>query len=247
MPDLRRIRSPNPHRISLFVKKIYRRQDPEDMTRTPSEPGLCLVVPANSGAEWQARVAAALDATRASTLVLTAPEKGVFDPAAAQSLVDIAQKRTVAALIADDIATARATGADGVHLHWRPEIEDAYEAARSALGPDAVVGADAGISRHDAMTLGESGADYVAFGLLPDAQEPAGARDTQRDLISWWADVFVIPVVAFDAETPDDVRDFVRQGVDFVAVRLPSDGTIETDAAWASAIVEALTHPADAA
>jgi thiamine-phosphate pyrophosphorylase len=247
LPDLRRIRSPNRRRISLFVKKIYRRQDPEDMTSKPSEPGLCLVAPAERGAEWQARVAAALDATRAETLILTAREQGAFDPAVAQPLVDIAQKRTVAALIADDIATARATGADGVHLHWRPEIEDAYEAARSALGPDAIVGADAGISRHDAMTLGESGADYVAFGLLPDAQEPAGARDTQRDLVSWWADVFVVPVVAFDAETADDVRDFVRQGVDFVAVRLPSDGTIEKDAAWASALVEALTHPADAA
>ena len=34
------------------------------------------------------------------------------------------------------------------------------------LGQNGIVGVDPGISRHDAMTLAEAGADYVAFGAF---------------------------------------------------------------------------------
>jgi len=214
-------------------------------TRTASNPGLCLLAPAAAGAEWRARIETALEATKAVTLILTAPpEASSIDPAVARPLVDLAQRNGVAALIADDVVAARTTAADGVHLSWRPEIEDAYEAARNALGPEAVVGAEAGTSRHDAMTLGEAGADYVAFGKMSDGLAPEAARETQRGLIAWWADVFVVPVVAFDAESTDDARDLVRHGADFIAVRLPDAGD---DAAWASAFVAALAAPVDAA
>jgi thiamine-phosphate pyrophosphorylase len=217
------------------------------MTRPSSDPGLCLVAAAEQGADGLARIAAALDATRAATLILAAPDTGRIDPAVARPFVGLAQARKVAALIADDVPAARAAGADGVHLSWRPEIEDAYEAARAALGSDAIVGADAGASRHDAMTLGEAGADYVAFGRPSDAGDAETARDTQRELVAWWAEVFVVPVVAFDVETPDDVRDLVGLGADFVAVRLPDRARADEDAAWASALVAALRAPAGAA
>lgn len=218
------------------------------MSGAPSPPGLCLVAQAGTGSDRLSYIEAALEATEPVTLILTAPESGAFDPAATRLLIEMAQRRKVAALLADDVATARALRADGVHLSWRPEIADAYEAARAALGPDAIVGADAGTSRHDAMTLGEATADYVAFGRMSDAYEdPDEARDEQRDLVSWWADIFVVPVIAFDAETPDDVRDFVRRRVDFIAVRLPDALPAEKIAAWASALVAALRTPANAA
>ncbi|MCC7251421.1 thiamine phosphate synthase [Hyphomicrobium sp.] len=217
------------------------------MSQALSDPGLCLIAAAESGAGWLARVGAALDATQARTLILTAPEHGAIDPAVARPLVALAQEKGIATLIADDVPAARAAGADGVHLSWRPEIEDAYEAARTALGPKAILGADAGASRHDAMTLGEAGADYVAFGRMSDAYGPDEARDTQRELVAWWADVFVVPIVAFDAETADDVRDLVRDGADFVAARLSVVTPAEGNAAWASALVAALSAPADAA
>jgi thiamine-phosphate pyrophosphorylase len=210
------------------------------MTSTPTDPGLCLVAAAERGTDWLARIAAVLDGSRASTLILKAPHGGAVDVAAAGPLVEMAQGKNVAVLIADDVSAARAMRADGVHLSWRPEIEDAYEAARAALGPDAIVGAEAGESRHDAMTLGEAGADYVAFGLMLDADEPEAARRAQRDLVAWCADVFVVPVVAMDAETADDVRDFARLGADFVAVRMTGSGPAENAAAWASALVVAV-------
>ena len=215
-------------------------------TATASGTALCLVAPAGQDADWRARVEAALDVLGATTLILTAPADGPLDPAAARPLVQMAQQRSIAALIANDIPAARATGADGVHLSWRPEIEDAYEVARGALGPDAIVGAEAGLSRHDAMTLGEAGADYVAFGRMTGAAEPDEARDAQREMIAWWTEVFVVPAVALDAETAEDVRTLSAEGADFVGVRLPRAAPAEGDRAWAEALVAAVGAPAGA-
>lgn len=222
------------------------------MPRASSHPGLCLIAEARAGAAWSARVASVLSATEAKTLILTPPAGNAgFDASTTRALVEAAQKANVAALLADAVDVARAVGADGVHLSARPEIEDAYEAARTALGPDGIVGAEAGLSRHDAMTLGESGADYVAFGRAPEAHPPgttpAEIEAEQQALVAWWAEVFVIPGVAFGALRPDDVAMLAAAGADFVAVHLPADAPSETDAAWAAALRAALQRPAPAA
>lgn len=210
------------------------------MSQRAQVPGLCLVAAADAKIAL-ARVEAALKTTQASTLILTSPDAGPFDPAVTRPLIELAQKLSVAALLANDVSAAKALSADGVHLSWRPEIEDAYEDARGKLGPDAIVGADAGQSRHDAMTLGEAGADYVAF-----ADASQDDAEAQSDLVSWWADVFVIPVVAF-AETADDIRDYVRRGADFIAVHLPADIADDGISGWASELVAALNTPVEAA
>lgn len=216
------------------------------MTQTPSDPGFCLIAEAKSGADWLARVGAALDESEAGSLILTTPSAGPIDPAVARPLVEMAQQKGIAALLANDVATARAVGADGVHLSWRPEIEDAYEAARNTLGPDAIVGADAGTSRHDAMSLGESGADYVAFGRQTDVYGADAARETQQELVAWWAEMFVVPVLALDIESTEDITDLTAAGADFIAARLPSDDPDGGVKAWAAKIVAALKSPADA-
>lgn len=222
------------------------------MTRTPPDPGLCLIAPAEAGADWLARVGAALAATKAQTLILTAPAEGAFDPAAVRALAASAQGRQVAALVADDVNAARAAGADGVHLSWRPDIGDAYAAARAALGRDAIVGVDAGASRHDAMTLGDAGADYVAFAPTSAAgtgsDDPDAPRETQSELVAWWSELFVVPVVAFGVGTAAEARDLVRHGADFIAVRFTPDARAAADdAAWAAPFVTALRASADAA
>ena len=51
-------------------------------------------------------------------------------------------------------------GADGAHVDGM----DALSEALTALKPDRIVGAGGLHSRHDAMTSGEAGADYVLFG-----------------------------------------------------------------------------------
>lgn len=218
------------------------------MTDAQPETRLCLIATAEGGADARTRIGSALDATQAVTLILTAPDGAAVDPAAARPLVEMAHRRGIAALLANDTETARAVGADGVHIAWRPEIEDACRAARAALGRDAIVGADAGASRHDAMTLGDAGADYVAFARLSDSLGPDAARAAQRELVAWWSELFVVPVVAFDPETPADVGELVRSGADFVAVRLPRSASEPGgDAAWAAALAAALHAARDAA
>ena len=84
-----------------------------------------------------------------------------------------------------------------------------------ASEPDSIVGADGGISRHDAMMLGEAGADYVAFGPAGAARERRRATTTAKkrklDLVGWWSDVFVVPVVAFGIETAEDAARHCRR------------------------------------
>lgn len=214
------------------------------MTEKAAASQLCLVAEVHGDKDWPAHVAAAIDATAAVTLVLAPATENAIEPSAARALVEIAQKKKVAALIVDDIGLAQKIGADGVHLSASADIEEAYDAARSKLGPDAIVGADAGASRHSAMTLGEAGADYVAFGAAHGDTDP---EETQLDLVAWWADIFVVPVVAYGIETADEIPDLVRARADFIAVSLPRDLADGNGKAWAASIVAALKAPANAA
>jgi thiamine-phosphate pyrophosphorylase len=68
-------------------------------------------------------------------------------------------------------------------------------AARKALGPDAIVGAFCGASRHDGMSAGEAGADYVSFGPVGATALGSGTR-AERELFEWWSEMIELPVVA---------------------------------------------------
>ncbi|WP_439543365.1 thiamine phosphate synthase [Hyphomicrobium sp.] len=215
------------------------------MTRQPTFPGLCLAAEALAGPEWLARVEAALEATRAATLMLDGPDGAAIDPAAARALVQMAQRKSVATLIVDDWRTARAIGADGVHLTPRADIDDAYRAARAGLAEGSIVGADGGVSRHDAMMLGEAGADYVAFGPAGAAENgDSDSEESQVSLVGWWSDLFVVPVVAVGVETAEDAARIAAANPDFISVRLPrTDADAGPVAEWAAAILDAIGAP----
>ncbi len=209
-------------------------------TQKPGQPpGLCLIADARDDARWLARCAEALDATSAATVIVAAPEGTAIDAKAAGALVTMAQQKGVAALLQDDWRTARALAADGVHVTARADVDEAYRAARAGLDPGAIVGVDAGRSRHDAMMLGEAGADYVAFSPFESSEE---TEDSHLDLVAWWAQLFVVPVVAFGVETMDDARQMAEARADFVATRIPDDGDI---AAWAAGLRAALAGARD--
>jgi thiamine-phosphate pyrophosphorylase len=219
------------------------------MTKKPAEPGLCLLAETRQGVEWLNRVGEALDATGAVTLLLYPPQDGNIDPVVARPLVELAQGKKIAALLLDDAAAARASGADGVHLSWRPEIDEAYQATRKTLGPNSIVGADAGFSRHDAMSLGETGADYVSFGKPPGEDDTGDIADERAELVQWWVDIFVVPGVAFDVTSTEEAARLARIGADFIAVRIPDDVANGTASirTWAADLRAALEAPADAA
>ena len=137
-----------------------------------------------------------------------------------KTLVTLAQKRGVAVLIADDANLARMFKADGLHLSWSKDIVKAYREARDTLGERAMIGADAGRSRDDAMQLGEDGADYIAFGIPPHVEDRATAEDRQLDLIAWWSEIFEMPCVAFDVSNVEHARELAGDGADFIAVTI---------------------------
>ena len=73
---------------------------------------------------------------------------------------------------------------------------------RKDLGPDAIIGAFCGDSRHDGMTAGELGADYVSFGPVG----PTGLGDGRLaalELFQWWSEMIEVPCVAEGALTAD--------------------------------------------
>jgi len=171
------------------------------------------------------RLSAALD-TAPIASVLIAPATGAaLDAGSAQPLVEMAQKANAAVLLAGDAQLARTLRADGVHLNVGKGLVGAYEAARAILGNRGIVGIDAGISRHDAMTLAEAGADYIAFGAPPHLKDRDKARTRRYELIAWWGEIFEMPCVAFDVETREEAEALSRAGADFIAIRLAADAT----------------------
>lgn len=143
-----------------------------------------------------------------------------------------------AALLIDGHAglVARA-GADGAHVA-SDEAADALE----SLKPDWVVGIGAISSRHDAMTAAEGGGDYVMFGEI-DAEAHRAPFDTILERVSWWAEVFEIPCVAYAASI-DEIAPLVEAGADFVAVGHESGDWIWRDPSRAvAALAPHLTLP----
>jgi thiamine-phosphate pyrophosphorylase len=122
---------------------------------------------------------------------------------AADALREAAHARDIPLVIESHVLLAQRLGLDGVHLL---DGSRSVRKVRRELGGDAIVGAFCGASRHDGMTAGELGADYVAFG--PAGPTPLGdGRRAERDLFAWWSEMIELPVIAEGALDEATVRD----------------------------------------
>ena len=112
----------------------------------------------------------------------------------------------------------------------------AIRAAIAAIKPDGIVGAGNIRSRHDAMSFGELGVDYVMFGPLGGAADPQAA-----DLAQWWAETFEVPAIYSDpAADPARIgavaaefialSDCVWEGADAAAILSGFDRAIKASA-----------------
>lgn len=182
---------------------------------------------------------ALLERASIASLLLTPGKRGPLTAAVVQPLLTLAQARGVATLLLDDARLARTVGADGAHLTAGGDVLGRYREARDILGGRAIVGAEAGGSRHAAMELGEAGADYLAFGpevsqAVPSAEaaDVPEAPRTQDELIAWWSEVFEVPCVAFGASDEAAARELAHAGADFVAVSCPVGQPAAAAIAW---------------
>jgi thiamine-phosphate pyrophosphorylase len=134
-----------------------------------------------------------------------------------KTLAPVAQDTGAAVVIAatgdaDLAAVAVRGGADGVHS---ASGIDEVRGLRERLKGDRILGAGNIRSKHDAMTVGEVGVDYVMFGE-PRADGSLPPLEAVIERAAWWAEIFEIPCVAY-APSIDAVPDLARTGAEFVA------------------------------
>ena len=132
---------------------------------------------------------------------------------AADACREVAHARDVAIVITDHVVLAERLGLDGVHLS---DGAKPVRAARKALGADAIVGSHCGTSRHDGMTAGEAGADYISFGPVGVSALGDGTM-ADAELFQWWSEMIELPVVAEGALDRDRV-DALAPFTDFFGI-----------------------------
>ncbi len=143
------------------------------------------------------------------------------------------QKAGAALLVDSHPEIVARGGADGAHLSGIAALEEAMP----SLKPDRIAGVGGLATRHDSMSAGEMGADYVLFGE-PDAKGQRPSSQAIAERLDWWAELFEPPCVGF-ATSLEEAYDFAASGADFVLVgdfiwadpRGPKAALIEVDAA----------------
>ena len=171
----------------------------------PEQPQIYLITPPDIElSQFPDRLARVLDAHAVACirLALSTHDEGALSKAA-DACREVAHARDVAIVIDTHFILADRLGLDGVHL---TDGARQIRSARKALGPDAVVGAFCGTSRHNGLTAGEAGADYISFGPVGATALGDGAQ-AEHDLFDWWSQMIEVPVVAEGALTEDLIRD----------------------------------------
>lgn len=180
----------------------------------PSPPRIYLITPPVVEPALPDRLAPVLDAVDVACVRLALATGSEDEVArAADALRPICHARDVPLVVADHFRLAARLGLDGVHLS---DGARQVRAARTALGADAIVGAYARASRHDGLTAGEAGADYVSFGPIA-ATGLGDGTVAPRDLFDWWSEMVEIPVVAEGGLTLEGAESLAR-AVDFLAL-----------------------------
>jgi len=177
-------------------------------------PRLYLVTPpVADAAAFTAQLAAAIGAGDVAAVLLRlapADERTLINRV--KALAPVVQGKDAALILDGHAELVARGGADGAHLTG---IEE-FGAALERLKPERIAGAGGLASRHDAMLAAEKGADYVMFGE-PDAQGHRPGFDAIEERVTWWAELFQAPCVAYAAAL-EEVGPLAAAGADFIAL-----------------------------
>lgn len=177
---------------------------------------LYLLSPSSIGPDFPDRLREALEAGPVAAFQLRL--KGIDEhaiAALAPPLQAICAEHDVAFIVNDSIGLAKRLKADGVHLG---QDDGTVADAREALGRDAQIGVTCHDSRHLAMEAGEAGADYVAFGAFFPTATKETKHSAEPSILGWWTTICGIPCVAIGGITPENCKQLVDAGADFLAV-----------------------------
>lgn len=161
---------------------------------TPEQPQIYLITPPEIElSHFPDDLSRVLDAVEIACLRLSlATRDEDLILRAADVVRDVAHRFDVALVIDTHVVLAQRLGLDGVHL---TDGARSVRMARKELGADAIVGAYCGQSRHDGMSAGEAGADYVSFGPVGNTALGDGSK-AEPELFEWWSQMIELPVVA---------------------------------------------------
>lgn len=186
-----------------------------DAHDTPETPQLYLITPTVFEPEvFAPQLATLLDAVDIACLrlALASEDEGTLARAADQCR-EVAHARDVPLVIDRHIQLVERLGLDGVHLtDGARSVRD----TRKTLGADAIIGTHCGTSRHDGMSAGEAGADYISFGPIGESGLGDGTR-AEHDLFAWWSQMIEVPIVAEGALDANLVEAFAPV-TDFFAI-----------------------------
>ena len=184
----------------------------------PSDGGCQLYLvtpPALVPATFRDTLAAALDAGPVAAVQLRLKQWLDDELLRAVDLLrPVAQDRGVAFLLNDRPDLAVRSGCDGAHVGQ--EDMPVAEARRMLTG--LTLGVTCHDSRDLAMTAGEQGADYVAFGAFFPTTTKAPPAMADVDIIKWWSELMEVPCVAIGGITSENCAPLAAAGADFVAV-----------------------------
>ncbi len=132
----------------------------------------------------------------------------------ATALQGLCAAHGVPLIVNDDPALAQAIGAAGVHLGG---TDGDIGAARSLLGPDAIIGASCYDQLANAERAVAAGASYVAFGAFFPTTTKVTSSRAHPDLLRQSA-ALGVPRVAIGGLSPDNVGPIIDAGADLLAV-----------------------------
>lgn len=182
-------------------------------------------------------LAAALDAGDVAALQLRL--KDADDATlirAIAALRPLAQSRQVAFIMNDRPDLAVEHGCDGAHVG---QTDTPAAVARKLLG-GLTMGVTCHASRDLAMSAGEDGADYVAFGAFYPTTTKLAETQADPEVLAWWSELMEPPCVAIGGITPANCAPLVAAGADFLAVVGAVWGHPEGAAAGVRAMNEAI-------
>jgi thiamine-phosphate pyrophosphorylase len=165
---------------------------------------------------FAAQAEAALDGGDVAALQLRLKDASEAQIAAAvDALAPITRRRAVSLILNDRPDLATRLDCDGVHIG---QTDGTVAAARTAVGPERIVGVTCHASRDLAMSAAEAGADYVAFGAFFATTTKLTHHRPELEILEIWQETMLTPCVAIGGITVDNCRPLVAAGADFIAV-----------------------------